>query len=360
MASASPETPIILSGVAVVSPVGHSAAVTYTSVRAGLARIAQSADLKIRDEKGRLMWVTCAAVTGITDGHRRYLRHFRMAVRAFAEVLTHARLDDRLLEDTILHLVLAEPERPGMDDRVENDLVRKMSRTLELADLSSRTTITSTGHAGVFEAVQAAANAIAAGQCSRVIIGAVDSYLDELTLEWLKDTGRLKTDDNPKGFVPGEGASFLVLERQSSAMARKGRMLARLVGIGNAMEPNSIYENAASTGNGLTDAIRSVLKAADNTSSVSLTVCDLNGERYRANEWGLAMSRSFGSGLPSARLWHPADCFGDCGAATGAVNLVFGALALARHNLPDGQVLTWGASDDGQRGAALLAAVPGH
>jgi 3-oxoacyl-[acyl-carrier-protein] synthase-1 len=356
-AAVSHDDPIVVSAVAAVSPVGHSAAVSFTSVKAGLARIGESTDLKIRDQKGKLMWVTCAAVTGITDGHRRYLRHYRMAVRAFAEVLAHARLDDALLDDTVLHLVLAEPERPGMDDRVEKELVRKISRVLELADLPSRTTITSTGHAGVFEAVQAAANAIATGQCARAIVGAVDGYLDELTLEWLNDTGRLKTDENAKGFVPGEAAAFLVFERLSSTVARKGRALARLAGIGNTVEPNSIYEKSACTGDGLTGAIRSALETEGDASSLSLVVCDLNGERYRANEWGLAMSRSFGTGSPPGLLWHPADCLGDCGAAAGVLNLVFGALALARRNVPDGRVLAWGSSDDGQRGAALLAAV---
>jgi 3-oxoacyl-[acyl-carrier-protein] synthase I len=346
---------IVVSGVAAVSPVGHSAAVSFTSVKAGLPRIGESTDLSIRNDKGKLMPVTCAAVTGITDGQRRYLRHFRMAVRAFAEVLVNAQLDEALLTDTALYLVLAEPERPGMDQRVEKDLVRQIARVLGLADPSAHTTITNTGHAGVFAAVQAAASAIVAGRCARAIIGAVDGYLDELTLEWLKDTGRLKTDDNPKGFIPGEAAAFLVLERHSAADERNGSALARLVGIGNAIESNSIYDKSPCTGEGLTAAIRSAIEGSD-ASRLALVVCDLNGERYRANEWGHAITRSFASAPPEL-MWHPADCLGDCGAAAGVLNVIFGSLALARRSLPDGEVLVWGSSDDGERGAALLAAV---
>jgi 3-oxoacyl-[acyl-carrier-protein] synthase-1 len=351
------EDPIVVSAVAAISPVGHSAAVTFTSIKAGLTRISESSELKIRNQKGKLMQVNCAAVIGITDGHRRYLRHFRMAVRAFAEVLGNARLDECLLDSTALHLVLAEPERPGMDDRVEKELMRKMSSVLGITDLTSRTTITSTGHAGAFEAVQAAMKAITTGQYSRAIVGAVDGYLDELTLEWLNDTGRLKTDDNSKGFVPGEGAAFLVLEPYSSTTARKGSALAMLAGIGNMVEPNNIFEKSACTGDGLTGAIRSAFKMAGDSSPVSLVVCDLNGERYRANEWGLAMSRSFGTRSPPSLLWHPADCLGDCGAAAGVLNLVFGTLALKQRNAQENHVLVWGSSDDGQRGAALLTKV---
>jgi 3-oxoacyl-[acyl-carrier-protein] synthase-1 len=262
-----------------------------------------------------------------------------------------------LLNDTALYLVLAEPERPGMDQRVETDLVRKIARVLRLVDPSSHTTITKTGHAGVFDAVQAAAGAIVTGRCSRAIIGAVDGYLDELTLSWLYDTGRLKSEDNPKGFVPGEAAAFLVLERHSAVQKRNAQALAKLVGIGYAIESNSIYDKSPCTGDGLTSAIRSALEGLDG-STLTLVVCDLNGERYRANEWGLALPRSFGASAPPELLWHPADCLGDCGAAAGALNVVFGALALARRSVADGSVLVWGSSDDGERGAALLTPIP--
>ena len=350
---------VVVSGVAAVSAVGHSAAVSFASVKAGLARIGDSTELKIRNGKGKLMSVTCASVTGITNGHRRYLRCFRMAVRAFAEVLVDSQLDDALLNEATLYLVLAERERPGMDSRIEKELVGKLARELGLPDLSSRTTLISTGHAGAFEALEAAANAISAGRCARAVIGSVDGYLDELTLEWLKDTGRLKTEENPKGFVPGEAAAFLVLERHSTVLARNGKALAMLVGTGSTIESNSIYDKAPSTGDGLTAAIRSAVEPVGDVSSLALVVCDLNGERYRANEWGLALLRSFGATPTPRLLWHPADCLGDCGAAAGVLNIVFGTLAIARRSVADGSVLVWGSSDDGERGAALLAAVSG-
>jgi 3-oxoacyl-[acyl-carrier-protein] synthase I len=351
----SPDDPIVISAVAAVSPVGHSAAISFASIKARLARIGVSSDIRIHNETGKLMPVTCAAVTGVTDGHRGFLRHFRMAVRAFAQVLADSALDEPLLADTTLHLVLAERERPGMDDRVPQQLVRKMTRALSMDDLSSRTTITSTGHAGVFEALQGAAGAIASGRSSRSLVGAVDGYLDERTLEWLNDTGRLKTDETPNGFIPGEGAAFVLLERLSVAQARNASAMARLTGIGNAVESNSIYEKSACTGEGLTGAIRMAREAAGDTTSPALMVCDLNGERYRANEWGLAMSRSFDGHPSPSRVWHPADCLGDCGAAAGVLNLVFATLALTQGTVAEGSALVWGSSDDGERGAAMLA-----
>lgn len=356
------DDPIVVSGVSAVTPVGHSAAVSYTSVRAGLSRLGESRELRVRDHRGKLMNLNCAAVTGITDGQRRCLRVYRMAVRAFAEAVLHARLDAPGMDASQLFLALSEPKRPGMDDeRMQSQLARKIGDTLGLADLAARSASTLSGHAGVFIALQAATRSLAEGRCTHAIVGAADTYLDELTLQWLQDTGRLKTADNPKGFVPGEGAAFLVLESLSSATARRSGTYARLAGLGNAVEQNSVYDKAPCTGTGLSAALRAALAAAHGEAAVplSLTVCDLNGERYRAHEWGLALARGFGTGA-SPHLWHPADCLGDCGAAAGALNLVFATLALARRNVPDGPALVWGSSDDHERGAALLAPVASH
>jgi 3-oxoacyl-[acyl-carrier-protein] synthase-1 len=347
--------PIVVSAVGMVSPVGHSAAVTFASVKAGLARIAESPELRIRDDRGKLMTVTCAAVTGITDGHRRYLRLFRLAVRALSQTLKSAALDHVDLDRATMHLVLAEPGRPGMDHRVEQDLARKMLLALGL-EAPLHTIVTTEGHAGIFEALGSAMSSIASGSTDRAIVGAVDGYLDELTLQWLKDTERLKSEDNPKGFVPGEAAGFLMLERQSAVAARGGRGLARLAGTGYALESHSIYDKTPSTGAGLTGAIRSALTASGEEPPLSLVVCDLNGERYRANEWGLVLSRAFESNQAPESLWHPADCVGDCGAAAGILNTVVATLAVAQDRSRNDSALVWGASDDGQRGAAMLSA----
>lgn len=347
---------IVVSGVSAVTAVGHNAPVSYGAVKAGLARIGTSTDLTIRDTHGKRMPPTCAAVIGVTDGHRRYLRHYRLAVRAFAEVLAHGGLQNAHVANTAVYLCLAEEERPGFDERVAAELPDHIARSLELADLAARTTIIKSGHAGIYEAAQQAALGLASGQFQRAIIGAVDSYLDELTLEWLQDMGRLKTDDNTKGFIPGEAAAFLVLENASSVQERGGRLLARLTGLGSASEAATIYDDKPSTGRGLAQALQTALRGQH--TPVALVVCDLNGERYRANEWGYAMPRAFANTGTPAMLWHPADCVGDSGSAAGALNLVFGALALARRDAPAGCVLAWGSSDDQQRGAARLEALP--
>lgn len=350
------EDPVVVSGVGVVCATGHSAPMAFTSVKAGVARIGQSPELFIRDEKQRRQVVHCAAVEGVTDGHRRFLRLYRLAVRAFAEAVGHAQLTERMLESTPIFVALAEKERPGLDNRAETDLLRRISQALGIDDLSPGTTVIPIGHAGTFQGLELAVRAIASGQSERAIVGGVDTYLDEWSLQWLFDKGRLKTEGSAKGFVPGEAAAFAVIERASAATRRQVGCYAHLASVDNAFEAHGIYAKEPCTGEGLTNAIRSALSAGEPLAEVSLVLCDLNGERHRAHEWGLAMSRCFRGGAVPHGLWHPADGLGDTGAASGAVNLVLGTLAIARGNASP-CALAWGASDDGERGAAVLSSL---
>ena len=173
-----------------------------------------------------------------------------------------------------------------------------------------------------------------------------------------QDLGRLKTDGNPKGFIPGEASAFLVVERRSTTQHRGAGCYALVDSVANTQEAHGYYEREVPcTGEGLTRAIRAALDACARPSDVSLVLCDLNGERHRANEWGLAMSRCFPDDDVPRGLWHPADSIGDTGAASSVLNLVFGTLAVARANA-SGSALAWGSSDDGERGAAILSAPP--
>ena len=213
------EDSIVVSGVSAVCATGHTAPMAFTSVKAGLARLGVQPDLVFRNDKGKRRQVTCGAVEGVTDGQRRLLRLRRLANRAFGEAILHARLNDAALRGAATYVASAEEARPGFDDRVDH-LMRSVAQTLDLEKPMQRASTFRLGHAGVFHALLQAVNDIGEGRVKRAIVGGVDTYLDELTLKWLDDTDRLKTDERTKGFIPGEGAAFLVVERMSSARER--------------------------------------------------------------------------------------------------------------------------------------------
>jgi hypothetical protein len=55
------------------------------------------------------------------------------------------------------------------------------------------------------------------------------------------------------------------------------------------------------------------------------------------------------------RLWHPADCLGDVGAATGGVLMAVLGRSFQRGYAPADRALLWAGNDEGQRTALVLA-----
>lgn len=348
---------ICIIGTGVVSPGGYSSEQNYTTIHAGISPMSESDEFSYSNSDGFRVPVVCGAAIGVTDGQRRYLRQLRLAQFAFQQCLEQAGLDKAALQRTSMYLCFQEKFRPGMDDRHEQVLMKHLVRDRDLGGLAERTRTFSLGHAGVFWAIEAASQDIAKGVCNTAIIGAVDTYLDDITLEWLFDLKRLKTPDRPGGFIPSEGAGFLVVESAASVQARGVSVLARLSASATAMESNSFYHEDPCKADGLTESLRSTLaQAGEAASSIGMVVCDLNGERYRAAEWGFALARAMGGVKSEYRLMHPADCIGDTGAASGVINACYAASAIADGVVAGGSVLQWGSSDDGERGSVLLSA----
>jgi len=346
---------VAITGMGIVSPGGHSCAESCATINSGLSRIAESGELKVVDSKGHSVPALCGSVTGVTDGQRRFLRLLRMAVPACAESLENAGLDQSLIASSGLIVCLQEVDRPGMDNRAEESIVDKLGAALDLEGIEARSSVRTEGHAGVFGALQDAFQHLHAGTYSAVIVGAVDTYLDEITLDWLLACKRLKTTDSTRGFLPGEGAAFFVVERVQSAKGRGATAMATLIGPSTAMEPNSMYDDSPCKGDGLSICIQNTLAmVGEEATNTGMIVCDLNGERYRSLEWGLTAPRALVENQIDPLLVHSADCIGDTGAASSAINICYAGLALAKGFAAGGNILVWGSSDDGERGSVFL------
>jgi 3-oxoacyl-[acyl-carrier-protein] synthase-1 len=83
----------------------------------------------------------------------------------------------------------------------------------------------------------------------------------------------------------------------------------------------------------------------------------LNGESYRAKEFGNTAVRALAKALGDWTLWHPADCIGDTGAAAFTVSTCVAVRALAKGYAKSSRALVLGSSDDGLRGAVSLSRV---
>lgn len=109
--------------------------------------------------------------------------------------------------------------------------------------------------AGGLQAIGEAAWSIAEGLADVVVAGGADSGLDAAHLTGFTRLDMLTTGDTPQavnpfdashnGFALGEGATFFVLEREAFARARGAKILGRVVGYGQACAARALPKSDA-------------------------------------------------------------------------------------------------------------------
>lgn len=340
-------------GVGLVTAVGDSAAQTATSVRAGISRYRESA---VRNARGAPMTLALlpdealpplatplAAVAGLTSRQRRMLR---LAAPALREALAAAP------PGSPPPLFLAGPEplegRPPPADEAFLDLLHIQARGAFAREGSS---VFPSGRAGGFQALAAALEALARGTPS-ALVGGVDTFLDLYLLGTLDREGRVLAEGVLDGFCPGEGAGFLLLSPEPAPGA------AFLHPPGLAAEPGHRYAQEPYRGDGLAQAIALALAPVEGR-PVPTVFGSLNGESLGAREWGVSVLRNRAGLAPDFRFEHPADCFGDVGAAFAPTLAGLAALGLAR-GYRRGPALVWCSSEHELRGAACVSVPSGE
>ena len=178
------------------------------------------------------------------------------------------------------------------------------------------------GHAAPAAALLRAEVLISSRACRQVLIAAVDSLLDPLSLAWLAAGERLRGPETPDGVAPGEAAAcWLVGAAEPAALAQ----------ISAGHQPTG--ERSA-----LADAERWLRAAADVPPGRDWV--DLSGEPWRARAWGQLAHR-----LGRTDEITPADGWGDLGAAA---MLAAGCVATR-------PAVLWALADDGAAGVVRLA-----
>ena len=245
--------------------------------------------------------------------------------------------------------------RPGIPDNIVEVIRRRVQQSLPRQFQS--VALAQRGHAGALLALQSAARALAAGAVSMCVVAGADSYMDLETLEWLEDTEQLHgagRRNHAWGFVPGEGAGAIVLMLRSTAERLGIRPLGRVVGVGLGTEANLIRTRSVCLGIGLTRAFREALAPLADGLRVTDTYCDMNGEPYRADEYGFAVLRTREHFVSPSAFVAPADCWGDVGAASVPLFLALAVVAFNKAYALGDVSLVWASSDTGERGAALV------
>jgi 3-oxoacyl-[acyl-carrier-protein] synthase-1 len=210
------------------------------------------------------------------------------------------------------------------------------------------------GRAGGLVAVANACQALRSGRFRTVLVGGVDTYLDLQLLAGLGMEGRLLVEGAFDGFIPGEGAAFLLLGVPGEARRQKRVPLAHLLGIGIGKEEGHLYSDAPYRGEGLAQAFHQLFASlSTDTPRIRCVYAGLNGENFWAKEWGVAYLRHRQHFEEYLRVEHPIELTGDSGAAVGTTMTGLAALGLYK-GYRQGPILVWSSSDREARAAVLL------
>jgi 3-oxoacyl-[acyl-carrier-protein] synthase-1 len=350
---------IVVTGVGMRCSVGQNAPLSAAAVRAGISRFAEWMPL---GEEGPIV----AAAVEPDLGDRDWIEKLdALATQPLMEALWTAGLPELATPSGIeepetergaegpfpwkLYLATPERGRPGVSEESETELDEDVADGVLLSVEPPAIALYPEGNTGALSALAKASAELAAGVVEVAVVGGVDSLLQEEYLVSLLETGRLKTEKNPAGLIPGEAAAFLVVETQERATARGAEILARLGPVRRA-----IHREPAEDEPLICAAYTAALRAAvadlpGDPANVHRVIADVNGERGRFREWGTASARALNYLAPDLELWNPADSLGDIGAATGVAYLCLAVRAFRRGYAAGDAILVATAADHGRR-----------
>ena len=186
------------------------------------------------------------------------------------------------------------------------------------------------------------------------IAGGVDTYRDLFVLGSLDLEKRVKSASNLDGFIPGEGAGFLLLASASAAEDASAVPLCRLSPMTLGFEEGHLYSDQTYLGEGLAEAVRQAAEA-NGSEAIKEVYSSMNGENHWAKEWGVSLLRNRRAFDPDYGFHHPADCYGDTGAAAGPLMVGLAALGIQR-GYRETPALVYCSSDRGHRAALRVSA----
>lgn len=259
-----------------------------------------------------------------------------------------------------LWLVLPDAtRRPGLPDGLSDAV---MPRIKEGPFKWERIELCTGGHAaGIAALCEASAYLSARPDALAVVLG-VESGLSRESMLWLDMQSLLhgarsghqkRTHPEPYGRVPGEGAAAVAL----TGVAPRSVTWTGLLGAAIADEPATHASAQVCTGTGLTRAARDAVEQAQRhgLERLSSVMADLNGEPYRADQFGFAILRLVRVLSPQWQRSLPALASGDLNAASSVAHVALAAYASRRQKTADAHLIL-ASSDDPLRGAAIIGA----
>jgi 3-oxoacyl-[acyl-carrier-protein] synthase-1 len=206
--------------------------------------------------------------------------------------------------------------------------------------------------------LQMAGNLLLDKSIPGAIVAGIDSFLEQKIVVAYGNHRRILTPANSNGFIPGEAGAAILLTRGNSP-GSSGEL--QILGTGLAKEKATINSEKPLRGDGLIEAVQQALTESGlPLHEIDYRITDLNGEHYKFKEANWVVARLFKKQRQRIfELWHPVDCIGEIGAASGPCVLAWALHAGQRGYAPGPAVLCHFSNDDEERAAAVVRFVPG-
>jgi 3-oxoacyl-[acyl-carrier-protein] synthase-1 len=335
-----PSQPIAIRSTGLVTSVGLTAPASCAAIR---AKISNPAETRFIDSGGE--WIMAHQVV-LEEPWRGRAKLTKMAAMAIAECLEGVPREE--WAGIPLLLCVAEPERPGRTEGLDDRLFLEIQQELDVR-FAPQSIVVAQGRVSVAIALAQARKLIYENGVSAVLIAATDSLLTWPTLSVYEREDRLLTARNSNGFMPGEAAGALLVGRPG------GTTELLCAGLGFGLEASHIDSGEPLRADGLTSGLKGALADAGcEMHDLDYRITDLSGEQYYFKEAALALSRILRQRKEEFDIWHPAECIGESGAAAGVAALAVADAACRKRYTAGPNILTHMANDAGERAAAVL------
>ncbi len=347
------QSDIVITHMAMATSVGLNAVQTCTSVRAGIVRFAE---LTWREKTFGPIVMAAIPDNCLPDLSDDYQDGPSLTFQEKRMLQLAGLVQDELAKGDIepgIPLIIGLPEKTGLQPIDPGTVLKGIIRQTGLTIDTAKSRAIAKGRAAGLLAIHEACELLHTGKADKVLVGGCDSYKAIYVLEYLNALGRLNSEINLDGFIPGEGVCFLLLMTERAAKRSSLPILGRIRATAVGFEEGHLNTETPYKGEGLFKTLETLFHGDLPGMPIKTVYSSMNGESYWAKEWGVCSIRFKEQMAEDMAFEHPADCYGDPGAASGPVMTGL-ALTGMEAGYRKGPVLVYASSDRGDRGAVIV------
>jgi 3-oxoacyl-[acyl-carrier-protein] synthase I len=328
------------------TPIGLTAAASYSAVRAGLVAFTETSHRSSAGDPIRV-----SSLTGVPPTATRRDRMTLLSRLALADLVRE--WEPKALRTLGLFVGLPEDVIDRRYDALAfvRGLAGLVAAAVEVPCPVARGY--ERGRSAFFFALEGAITALHANECDGAIVGSVDSLCAAETLETLDTSRRLLGVVSSDGVIPGEGSAFLLLTASRVADGEGSRVIS----VSTGREAHHFGTDTVNTAHGMSDVLRTIRQhPAVRGRRVDLLFTCETGERFWTDELAMAYLRNAALMPEPFSRTTMGQAFGDAGAGAGSLQFTMGLQASERRRNARRPclMLVCGASDNGHLGACLV------